>query len=134
MFPVTRYSVSPIAGAQFLHLNVPCLFITQYEIPVLFPKCGNISQPDQCFHPPSMGPHTTCHNLLHIEKQRVAEGPLLYKRCRPHPRETLPVPQMSVDNYGGESNEPEQHEIPRALVSERPAVDQPFLDVHREGI
>lgn len=37
--------MSPLAGAQFRPLNIQC------ESPVLFPKCGNISQADQCFHP-----------------------------------------------------------------------------------
>lgn len=129
--------MSPIAGVQSPHLNIRCLFIIQCESPVLFPKCGNISQPDQCFHPQHGATYHMSRSGSQREKKRAwqrGSGPLLCTRCHPHPRETLPVPQMSVDNYGGESNAPEQHETPGALALERPAVYQPFLEVHLERI
>lgn len=65
--------------------------------------------------PPAWGhiPHVT---VWFTEKKggwQTARGPLLCLRCHPHPRETFPVPQMSVDNYSGASNAPRQHESPR---------------------
>lgn len=109
MFYFTRHLVSPLAGAQFSPLNI------QRESPVLFPKCGNISQADQCFQPQ----HGATYHMSQPATQRKREGgrdrgPLLPAGCHPHPRETFPVPQMSVDNYSGASNAPGQHESPGA--------------------
>lgn len=70
MFHFTRHLVSPIAGAQFPLLNVGCLFTVQCESPVLFPKRGNISQPDQCFHPQ----HGATYHMSRSGSQKKREG------------------------------------------------------------
>lgn len=66
MFHFTRHLASPLTGAQFLLPNVGGLFTVQCESPVLFPKCGNIIQPDQCFHPQ--------HGATYRMSQRKREG------------------------------------------------------------
>lgn len=115
MFHFTRHLVSPLAGAQFPPLNIGCLFTVHCENPVLFPKCGNISQPGQCFHPQ----RGATYHMSWPGSQRKREGggdrqgaPLLW--CRPRPTETFPGPQMSADNYSEASNAPGQHESPAA--------------------
>lgn len=105
-----------LAGARFPPLNVRWLFTLRCESPVLFPKCGNISQPDQCFHPQHGATYHMSRPGSHRKREggREARGPLLCVGCHPHPRETFPVPQMSVDNYSEASNASGQHESPGA--------------------
>lgn len=87
---------------------------------------------------PSVGPHTTCHILVHRKKKRkkkkkrVSETPHpLCVGCHLHPRETFPALQMSVGNYSGVSNALRQPER-RRLAWKRDAVWQFFLGILRE--
>lgn len=116
---------------QFPPLNVGCLFTVQCESPELFPKCGNISQADRRFHPRRGVTYHMSRSGSQKKKggwQR-GRGLLLCIRRHPHPRESFPVPQMSVDNYSAVSNATGRHE---SLTSDRPGAYQPFLGIHLE--
>lgn len=128
MFHFTRHLVSPLTGAKFPPLNVGCLLTVHCEGP-LFPKCGNISQPDQFFHP-QQRPSTTCHGLVQREKDRTVETarrPFLWVGCHPHQQKHFQFPkcQWAITV---------KHLTHRNYIraSERPAVYQPFLGIHED--
>lgn len=56
-----------------------------------------------------MGPHTTCHGLVHREKERVAERQQAPPLQTVSPTSKRNISSSSVDNA------PEQREIPGAL-------------------
>lgn len=110
-----------------------CLFTVQRESPVLFAKCGNISQPDQCAQPQRGATYHMSHpgsqKKKREKKKRVSETPHpLCVGCHLHPRETFPALQMSVGNYSGVSNALRQPER-RRLALKREAVWQFFLGI-----